>query len=226
MSPHFCCCLPIRLGAFLISFIQFGLNGIIAALIWIAVAGNRDHHFLDTKDMYRDTIVQGVLFSLMAAVALGAFIGSIRNRSGWMVPYSIITGVLLVARTVVAVLNIITIAREPDSELISQCVNDQPNNQQNTDFCHKNYKWIKALAIIIFIVPLLVETYALWIIHQYGEKLEDKEEEAGWSKSQAYSMSTGPYATVGRGSQEGLTNAPYNYPYSDGAHSFGNKPDA
>ncbi|EPQ56139.1 hypothetical protein GLOTRDRAFT_110676 [Gloeophyllum trabeum ATCC 11539] len=221
MAHHFCCCLPIRFGAFLISFVQFALNALLAVAVWVVVAHNKSHHVLDTNEAYRDAIAQGVLFTLTGVVALAAFIGTIRKSVSWIAPYAYVISILLAAKTIVAILQVILFLREPDSKLLSECTQDKNQSEQT---CHEALKWIKALSIILFVLPLVVESYALWIIYQYGEKLEDKEEEAAWSKSQAYSLNSGPYSQVGgRGSQDGLANEPYSYPYADQAHSFGNK---
>lgn len=87
-AHHFCCCLPLRLGAFLISLFQFLLSGIAAAALWYGLAHWRT--FFSLLSAYRThpcvillasdvsaklkgaTVAAGVYYTILA---LAAFIG-------------------------------------------------------------------------------------------------------------------------------------------------------
>jgi len=214
-ARHFLCCLPLRLGAFLISLIQCVLAALIAAGLWYNLIKYPDNY---TGKLKWTIIATGVYYSILALAALGGFIGTLTRSAGLLRQYGFWLGCALGVQIILDALLLWAYFSTSHDDFVSHCINGS-TDQNVIDVCNDATKIGKGWVIGAVVVGLLIQAWAAYIVGSYGHKLEH---EHAWTST--VPLDTGYKYTVapGRGSSEALTGAPaYSYPYAEGGHSFG-----
>ncbi|KAG8750042.1 hypothetical protein FRC14_000869 [Serendipita sp. 396] len=81
-SRRFCFCIPVRFGVFVLSFWSLIASGVVAGVVWIALAKGPENHVQFATNLKIGLIVAGVLYSLFALISLAGLVGSlIRSRA-------------------------------------------------------------------------------------------------------------------------------------------------
>ncbi|KAJ7782787.1 hypothetical protein B0H16DRAFT_1682190 [Mycena metata] len=222
MAPKYLCCLPLRLGVLVISFLQFIASGAVAAFLVTILVLNADDKTDAAKVSAASTaearaifIVLAILYAIEALVSLTGFIGAIRKKESYVGIFSNLLRLFL-GLQVVAVIAYIAIYFASKSEFKKICIEDSTNQQDINACSAANYSpWV---VIVSAVIPLLFQAYGVYIVSSYVTKLRNEkvisEESFGFK---------GPgYAPVPNDlEQYPLSDRPLAYPYADNSHSFG-----
>ncbi|KAF8672554.1 hypothetical protein RHS04_07772 [Rhizoctonia solani] len=242
LTRHFCCCLPVRLGVFVLSLLSLIGGGIYAGATWYAYyLSEKEDHVSLTKTQKIAFIVSGVVYSILAIAALLGLIGAIGRKRGLVATYSTFMWFHLAAQVAVGAFFIYALFQN-NNELVTQCKEqvDRINNAANStntnaninadDACQLFTKWGRVGAIISLVVILLIELYCCFIVSRYVSQLTDEQSfravnrtahvEANAGRSSGYY----PHEPIHSGTEllnkEGHSN---DYPYAQAQHSFGHK---
>ncbi|KAJ7072611.1 hypothetical protein C8F01DRAFT_254838 [Mycena amicta] len=222
MAPKYLCCLPLRLGVLLISFINFlasaVVSGALAALLILDAQG-KDHftHGDTTVDVHLTgkykyaAIAVAVVYGLVAIISLTGFIGAIRKSESMVRVFSALCKFFLALQVAVSVAAIILSIVNKD-ELKKLCIGDS-TNQSVIDACN-NFAGQRLWSLIVgSIVPLIFQAYGVYIIAAYARKLRMDDESAVMYRS-------GPgYVKVAGEEAHPLTAPSYPHAaYSDASH--------
>ncbi|KAA1470652.1 hypothetical protein DENSPDRAFT_836489 [Dentipellis sp. KUC8613] len=212
-AHHFCCCLPIRLGAFLISLFQFVIAGFIAAALWYEVSQWHGDIPTKTKVTY---ICRAVYYTIFSLSSFFGFVGTLKRSASLLAQYASYLGWAVFVQIVLDALYLWAFFTVPRDTFIKDCINGS-TDQNVINACNNFNKWGKGYVIASVAVGLLVQAYAWYIVNGYSHKLDSEIE-----RKASVPMDSGyKYAAAGRASTEALTGPSYNYPYADQAHSFG-----
>ncbi|KAH7339069.1 hypothetical protein B0J17DRAFT_571701 [Rhizoctonia solani] len=238
LTRHFCCCLPVRLGVFVLSLLSLIGGGIYAAATWYAYY--QDHVSL-TKTQKIAFIVSGVVYSVLALAALMGLIGAIGRKRGLVATYSTFMWFHLAAQVAVGAFFIYALFQN-NNELVTQCkekvnqISNAANNATNTnvninadDACQLFTKWGRIGAIIALVVILFIELYCCFIVSRYVSQLTDEQSfhavnrnahvEANAGRSSGYYRHQPLNASNGSSKEE----SGHGYAYAQPQHSFGQK---
>ncbi|KAF5345282.1 hypothetical protein D9758_008439 [Tetrapyrgos nigripes] len=180
-KPHFLCCLPIRLGAFLVSLATFLLSLLIAGVGWYAVYFDRtddDHTRLSTRQ-FIFLIINCVVYTLLCLTSLFGLFGVISKRISWIANFKSYLQGFTFGLTVIAIINIVLffVDRDGDcdfgSDKLGTCVEVNLNGLSRTA--------VIVIAIVFFVVPLLIMAYGCWILSDCVKYLYEKEADSGVS---------------------------------------------
>ncbi|KDQ55064.1 hypothetical protein JAAARDRAFT_37590 [Jaapia argillacea MUCL 33604] len=229
---HFLCCLPLRLGALMISFCQFFVNGFSAALAWYVLVENHQTQLLNTRSLVQVVLGFAIVTTVSAIFCFIGFVGAIRKRTSYIKTYARIVALFLIIKIIFAVIEILSLYINP-SGLVNACI-DGSTDPNVAEECNNFYSMNKWIVIVTFVIPVFIESYGLLIIHQYGTQLAS--DSASHFIQSAIALETGSafspyppakafqYQQVSRPSSEALHSGgkAYDYPYSDERHSYGN----
>ncbi|KAH9073082.1 hypothetical protein EDB83DRAFT_159818 [Lactarius deliciosus] len=221
-ARHFFCCLPLRLGALLISFCQLALCGLIAAGGWYTVSTLRGRLPSTLKAMI---FTSAVYYSILALASLVGLLGTIARKASLLSTYAFWLGWSIGVQIVIDALYLWAFFSKSRDELIERCI-DGSTEKQVQDICNNNFNAGKWTVLVGMIVGLLIQAWAAYIVSSYAQKLRN---EKTWRSGPEVVVvplnnNTGPKYTHVKQEDEShpLNGASYTYPYRDGGHSFGN----
>jgi len=220
MAPKFLCCLPLRFGVLVISFVQFILTVISAAFAWwfLWYADRHDLAQLN-RQIKIALIVYGSIYSAAALLSFVGFLGACFKKLGAIRTYLVILYVTLGSQIGVAIYALWTYYRARNISGPT-CILRSDSLNVAVDLCEE-YRKIPEWAIIVaVIVPIVVEAYACYVVESYRIRLADQIRDKEFVDIK--SSFTPIYAPVPHTEEsQPLTHPTVPYPYTDQTHSFG-----
>ncbi|KAJ7188597.1 hypothetical protein C8R46DRAFT_934557 [Mycena filopes] len=216
MSPKYLCCLPLRLGVLVISFLQFLASGFVAAILLVALIVDAQDEDPTTRIPSRTriiVIVLAVLYVLQALISLTGFIGAIRKKESYVGVFSNLLRFFL-GLQIVAVIAYLALYFIDKSNFTKVCIGGS-TDQQIIDACNSSTKLSLWVLIVSAVVPLLFQAYGVYIVGAYVTKLHTE-----GIRDETFGFKGPVYAPVANAEQYPLTHQP-TYPYADNSHSFG-----
>ncbi|KAG8710752.1 hypothetical protein FRC08_016762 [Ceratobasidium sp. 394] len=238
MSPtrHFCCCLPVRLGVFVLSLGSIIGSGAYAAVIWYAVYMSKtgSHARLD-KPQEVAFVVAGSIYTFLFFLSILGFIGAITRKRSLVSAYAQALWYMVGFQLASGAFFIYTLYRQND-ENIQKCIDEVKaegtglTDKQIASACQVATKAWKIGYIIVFAVTLLVHGYCALIVSRYVEQLSNEQSYRHTHKSTSAAFTTPsagatyyPHHPLGQ-STDNLTahhDGKENYQFSGPHHSYG-----
>ncbi|TDL20044.1 hypothetical protein BD410DRAFT_791421 [Rickenella mellea] len=222
-SMKFCCCLPVRLGVFVLSLLTAACAGVVAAgLIYVLIKDEDRIRAALTKAQWIAVIVLAAISSLITLFAIGGFIGSLVRSRRLVSGYSTVLNLHLGFSIGAGIFYIITIFRENKEEFIKRCINGS-TDKNVIDICNKATT-AKFVSLGFLVVSWLIELYCCIIVARYVIQLEEEADDKYRHLHTRSAPSAGgfQYSHARNESQMALNAPPLGgYPYTDAAHSHG-----
>jgi len=241
MSKHFCCCLPVRFGVFVLSFLTLLGSAGTAVAIWWIFANGPQRGLVIEGGVKTGLIIAGVVWTVFALFGLFGFIGAIIRNRALVKTYSFFLWIQLLLSLAMGIF--ITVAFFKDSlrsTIIDECTNRLDSLQssslsvasaarqsrqdlQNT--CSAVFNQGRIGFIVSLCISLLINLYCCFIVHRYGTQLTEEQRFRGNSHAmgQTYAAKDAPQ---GYYPHTPMNNVPgrqgyYEYPYAQKEHGFG-----
>ncbi|TFK44438.1 hypothetical protein BDQ12DRAFT_661196 [Crucibulum laeve] len=159
MAAKFLCCLPLRFGVLLISFLQFLASGATAGLVWWLLWYTNEHSVSEiTQSMKISIIITGSVSTLGALIGLFGFLGAILRKSGLVLTFLFVLYLVLGLQIAGTIYFLITFYKTRGQSL-EECVNVSIS-RSGISVCNalEEYKKISQGGMIVsLIVPILVQ---------------------------------------------------------------------
>ncbi|KAH9973692.1 hypothetical protein BGW80DRAFT_1305860 [Lactifluus volemus] len=242
-ARHFLCCLPLRLGALLISFVQLVFGSLIAAATWYTFSGMRGHY---PNTFKWALIANGVYHTLLALTAFigyvlfipaqssssGNFntliyrlIGTLGRKARLLATYSFYLSWSVILQIALSALYLWAFFSTSRETLIERCI-DGSTEKAVQDICNNSFNAGKWAVIVGIVLGLWIQIWAAYIVSSYAKQLRSETwRPAPVATSVSYNVpatSNPKYAGVKQDDRDDhipLQAAPY--PYIDTPHSFG-----
>ncbi|CAE6497591.1 unnamed protein product [Rhizoctonia solani] len=236
MSPtrHFCCCLPVRLGTFVLSFGSIITAGAYAATIWYAIymAKNQKQVDLD-KPQEVAFVVAGSIYTFLFVLSIFGFIGAAIRKRSFVSAYAQALWYMVGFQLASGAFFIYTLYRQKEVN-IQKCIDElKANNPPDVDLrkaCSIATTTWKVIYIVVFVISLLLHGYAALIVSRYVEQLSAEQSYRHTAKSTSAAFSTPgsgaayyPHHPLGQ-STDNLTqhhDGKQDYPYATPHNSYG-----
>ncbi|CAE6377838.1 unnamed protein product [Rhizoctonia solani] len=237
MSPtrHFCCCLPVRLGVFVLSFGSILTAGAYAAAIWYTVymTKNQREAKLD-KPQEVAFVVTGSIYTFLFVLSIFGFIGAAIRKRSFVSAYAQALWYMVGFQLASGAFFIYTLYRQKEVT-IQKCMDELKATNPPADLdlrkaCSVASTTWKIMYIIIFVISLLLHGYAALIVSRYVEQLSAEQSYRHTHKSTSAAFSTPgsgaayyPHHPLGQ-STDNLTqhhDGKNDYPYAAPENSFG-----
>ncbi|KAH7334082.1 hypothetical protein B0J17DRAFT_602700 [Rhizoctonia solani] len=237
MSPtrHFCCCLPVRLGVFVLSFGSIVTAGAYAATIWYAIymAKYKKEAQLD-KPQEVAFVVAGSIYSFLFILSIFGFLGAVLRKRSFVSAYAQALWYMVGFQLASGAFFIYTLYRQKEAN-IQKCMDEVKANNPPGDIdlrkvCSVATTTWKVVYIVVFVISLLLHGYAALIVSRYVEQLSAEQSYRHTAKSTSAAFSTPgsgsayyPHHPLGQ-STDNLTqhhDGKDNYPYAAPQNSYG-----
>ncbi|KAJ7767035.1 hypothetical protein DFH07DRAFT_769711 [Mycena maculata] len=206
---HYLCCLPLRLGVLVISFLQLMASSLATAILVYVLVLDAEDNDESTKIPSRTRIIVIVLaaiYGLVAFISLTGFIGAIRKKESYVALFSGLLKFFFVIQLAAVVVYFVLYFVEKEQHKKAVCIGTAEQNVMNA-CASKLSLW---MMIVSAVVPLLFQAYGVYVVAEYAHKLHNEE---------PLDFAVQGYPHVHEESHP-LTHQP-GYPYADKAHSFG-----
>jgi len=215
VARHFLCCLPLRLGALLISASQLVVVGLLAAGSWYTLNSMRGR----LPSGLRGLIVSYALYyTLLSLIAIIGLFGSLLRKASLIGTYSYYLAYFTGIQIVLDAIYLYAFFSQSRETLIHRCL-DGSTDQEVENICNDSFDTGKWTMFVSMVIGLIIQLWAAYIVASYAQKLKD---EQAWRAGPGVAPpreAPGPkYAHVQEEDHIPLTGG---YPYSDTNHSFG-----
>jgi len=211
VAHHFCFCLPLRLGAFLISLCQLIVVGLLAAAGWYALESMRGHLPVHLKGAF---IFSALYYSLLSITALIGLFGTIARNAGLLSTYAYYLAWSTGVQAVIDIIQLILFFTQSRQTLIKNCI-DGSTDQEIQNICNNSFNNSKWSLLVSMIIGLIIQLWAAYIVSSYAKKLE---QEKSWRSGRDTSGSK--YTHVQHDDHGANVPLSYNYPYNHANNSF------
>jgi len=167
-SHTFCCCIPVRLGVFIISVLGLALGGLLA-IAGIIQLQHMSHQPIKEKWPY---ILQVVVYGIYALVSLQAFIGASCRKLVLIKSYAVILAIHLIFSIASGGYSLYYYFKDSPA-IVNTCINGSTDKVQ-IQTCKQGEEVVKGVLVSIFIFVWLMELWGVFIVREYGYQLEEE----------------------------------------------------
>ncbi|KAF7362152.1 hypothetical protein MVEN_00561200 [Mycena venus] len=172
---RYLCCLPLRLGVLVISFLQFitsaAVSGLLAYVLVLDVQHKDNFHIPSRTKIIM--IVLSVVYALAALVSLTGFIGAIRKKESYVGVFLRLIQGFLALQVVLTIANLVLYFFDKD-EFKKLCIGDS-TDQRVIDACNSSDNLALWSVIVSAVLPLLFSAYGVYIVAAYAKKLRSED---------------------------------------------------
>jgi len=177
-SRKFFCCLPVRLGVFVLSLLAMVGGSFVAAAGWIKIS-QFDRNPVDKDDKIALWIHSG-MFTILALLAVFGFIGAMVKNRGMISGFAIALAIHLGFSVASGIYTLVSVFR--DNTLVSNCLSSvdtaagtTADSQPTQESCQTGVGIMKGLMVAIYIITWLIQLYAYFVVERYAEQLDDED---------------------------------------------------
>jgi len=173
-SRKFCCCLPVRLGVFILSLLAMVGGSFVAAVGWVQISQLAKHPREKSDEIA--LWIQTSMFTLLGILAVFGFIGALVKNRGMISSFAIALAIHLGFSIAAGAFALYTLFKESTADGIARCLNDAGDNSDVTaESCRTGLAIVKGLMVAVYIVTWLIQLYAYFIVERYADQLDDED---------------------------------------------------
>jgi len=211
-SRTFCCCLPVRFGVFLLSFLALAGGGFLATIGWIKLSQLKQHPLGRNEQI--SLWIQSSVFSFLAVLAIFGLLGAMIKNRGMVSSFAIAIAIHLgfsIASGCFAIY--IMFARDSQATLDSCVEKANDDSDATLQSCKTGLILLKALMVVIYVLTWLIQLYAYFVVERYVDQLDEE---------QLLENPVVPRVMVLQaGGPQVTTVLPASYPFTDSRQAYG-----
>jgi len=169
----FCCCLPVRFGVFLLSFLALAGGTFIAVIGWMHLSHLKQHPLAKIDEIA--LWIQSSVFSLLALLAIFGFFGAMIKNRGMVSGFAIAIAIHLGFSVASGCFSIYTMFARDSQAALDTCLQKANDNSDAiTQSCKNALVLIKAVTVVIYVVTWLIQLYAYFVVERYVDQLDEE----------------------------------------------------
>lgn len=171
-SRKFCCCLPVRLGVFILSLLAMVGGSIVAAVGWISVSQLKNYpvDIVDEIALY----IHSSIFTLLGVLGTFGFVGSLVRSRSMVIAFSVGIAIHLGLSIGSGVFTIYSVFKQAPDNAIAACMEGKTDDETRK-ICSTGMSLVKGAIVAVYVIAWLIELYAYFIVDRYADQLEDEE---------------------------------------------------
>lgn len=172
-SRKFCCCLPVRLGVFVLSLIAMAGGSIVATVGWMSVSQLKQHPVDITDEIA--LYIHSSIFTLLGVLGVFGFVGSLVKSRAMVIAFSVGLAIHLGLSIGSGIFTIYSVFKESPQAAIDKCLEGTAGDADAIQICKTGMGIVKGVMVAIYVIAWLIELYAYFIVERYATQLEDEE---------------------------------------------------
>lgn len=169
----FCCCLPVRLGVFVLTILNLAGGVSFAVLGWAQVTHLKNTPLATVDEIA--LILHSVIFTILAVSSLLGFIGAITKHRSLVSVFSSMLLTFLCISIATGIYVMYSVFRDQGRVLVQACLSDASNFSEQT--CQVSASITQVLIVAVYITMWLLQLWGFLITRSYCHQLDDEEEE-------------------------------------------------
>jgi len=170
-SRKFFCCLPVRLGVFVLSLLSMIGGSFTAAAGWIQVSQLQQNPL--GRDETIALYVHSGMFTILALVSVFGFIGVIIKNRRMVSSFAVALAITLGLSVASGIFTLYSLFKQDPSSAIAQCLS--ASTDATADGCKSGINIMKGVMIAIYVLTWLIQLYFYFIVERYVDQLDDEE---------------------------------------------------
>ncbi|KAF7303749.1 hypothetical protein MIND_00604500 [Mycena indigotica] len=219
-TRHFCCCLPVRLGVFLLSLGIALLGGAVSVLAWMEVTKLHENPLPKNDEI--SLYIHAVMFSVLCIVGAFGFFGALTKQRGLVSVFGTMLALHLGFSIATGIYTLYTLFKRSNQAALIVCINNSvdPTDPAAAVRCQNGFKYLKIVSIVSYCLSWLIELYAVLVVTSYVKQLKEEEEANVMHPSASASMSSyyQPNATYAPPATQ-----PNAYPFNQPSQAYGHQ---
>jgi len=171
-SRKFCCCLPVRLGVFVLSLLAIVGGSFTAAAGWIQVSQLQQNNTL-TQDETIALWIHSAMFTILALVSVFGFIGAIIKNRRMISSFAVALAIHLGFSVASGIFTLYSLFKQNSSDAIAQCLS--ASTDATADGCKSGLAILKGIMVAVYVVTWFIQLYFYFIVERYVDQLDDEE---------------------------------------------------
>ncbi|TFY65717.1 hypothetical protein EVG20_g5368 [Dentipellis fragilis] len=214
-SRKFCCCLPVRLGVFIMTILSLGFGSAVAGVLWYGVLHPEKSKLAGSDKTM--AIVTAVVWTLLAVVSLFGLIGAIIKQKACITVYAWLLWIHVILSIATGSYYIYTLFHSAEDDSIKKCEGDNASDLEH-GACKAAFDVGRGILIAVYIIMWLIEMWVASIASDYVGQLNE-EEAASWLPAQNAFGSAAPVSGAATMATTYNYGAPYAFSAPDNSHS-------
>ncbi|KAF8816411.1 hypothetical protein BYT27DRAFT_7248291 [Phlegmacium glaucopus] len=220
-SRTFCCCLPVRLGVFILSLLALIAGSFISAVGWIQISQLKQHPVSKANEIA--LWIQSSMFSFLALLAVFGFLGAMIKNRGMISGFAVALAIHLGFSVASGIFSIYTMFAHDTSGSLDTCIQSATKDLDATQVsdgitkgCKQALIVLKAVLVAVYVLTWLIQLYAYFIVERYADQLDEER--------LAVSAVVVPRTMIMEaGGPQGTTYTGYapNYPFTSSQQAYG-----
>jgi len=171
-SRKFCCCLPVRLGVFVLSFLITLGGGVVAVFSWMEVKNFHNDPDVDKSTLY----IHAAVSSTLTLVGGFGLIGCLAKQRALVAIFATMLAVHLGFSIATGIYAIYQLFKADDTAQISNCIINSDDESDAAARCANAVKILKIAVVTAYSLSWLIELWAVLVIRSYTQQLSDEED--------------------------------------------------
>lgn len=196
----FCCCLPVRMGVIIMSFLGIIFGGVLSIVLWFEVSSTVDM----TSGDHAVFVIAGLVESFLFVASILGFVGAIVRKQVFVQIYAYFIYVHFLLNIGVAAYLLYLVTHFSSTAVVKAC-QEAIQNQQTKDQCTGLLKVARGVYVVMATIVLLIELYAVLIVTRYVNQVKNEKQTA--RSSRLYNEEAFSLVAMGKGRYSALPSS-------------------
>jgi len=174
-TRKFFCCLPARLGAFVLALLAMIGGSFVAGIGFLQLAGATQGP-IDKSDLVA-LWIQTIMYTILGVVGAFGFIGTLIRNLRMVSIFAFVLALHLGFSVASGIFSIYAMFTQDTSTAVVQCLGNAADQGVDVSVkdCQNGITVMKGVMVAVYVLTWLVQLYAYFIVERYSEQLEDEE---------------------------------------------------